>query len=325
MRVAVVGATGALGTELLAVLDETRLAIDALVPIATDRSLGTDVEFQSAAMAVETSLAALRGADLAFLCTPPAAALEATRLCLHGKVAVIDCSGALAAAPEVPLVAELQGPGVAALDAPALAIPPGLSLAAARVLGPLHRSLGGVAGVGATLLESASGAGRAGVSALSEETIALLSQHDAPDPPALGHPIAFDVLPWVGTIEDDGTTQGERTFEAVIGRLLGGAPVSATALRVPVFCGDGAILRVEATAPVTVAAAIEALAKTDGIVLGAPAPTTRAAAGSDAVHVGRIRRDPARESGLLLWLAADGLRLTAAHAVRVAEARFGRV
>ena len=325
MRVAVVGATGALGGELLSVLDETRLPIDALVPIATDRSLGADVEFQGMSMAVETSLAALRGADLAFLCAPPSASLEATRLCLHGKVVVVDASGALASAPEVPLVAELHVAGAPALDAPALAIPPGLALAAARVLGPLHRALGGVAHVGATLLASASAAGRAGVSALSDETIALLSQSDAPDPPALGHPIAFDVLPWDGAIDDTDTTPGERAFETVIGRVLGGAPVSATALRVPVFCGDSAVLAVEATGPATVAAAIEALAKAEGLELGAPAPTTRAAAGSADVHVGRIRRDPARERGVLLWLAADGLRLTAAHAVRVAEARFGRV
>ena len=321
MRIAVVGATGALGGELFAALDDARLPVDAIVPIATDRSLGTDVDFQGLAVPVETSLAALRGADLAFLCAPPDASLEATRLCLQAKVPAIDCAGALAGAAEVPLVAELPvGP---ALDAPVLAIPPGVALAAARVLGPLHRALG-ISRVAATVLESASGAGRAGVHALSEETIALLSQREAPDPPALGHPVAFDVLPWTGTIEGDGDTAAERRFAVIVGRLLGGAPVAATIVRAPVFCGDALVLAVETAQPASAAAAIEALAKADDVELGAPAPTTRAAAGSEAVHVGRIRRDASRPGGLLLWAAADGLRLTAAHAVRVAEARFGR-
>lgn len=323
MRVAVVGATGALGTEILAVLDESRLPIDAIVPIATERSIGTDVEFGAAAMPIETTLDALRGADLAFLCAPADASLEAARRCLHAKVPAIDCSGALALAQEVPLVAVLHAAGTV-LDAPVLAIPPGASLAAARILAPLAPVIG-IVRVVATLLESASGAGQLGVQALSEETIALLSQSDPPDPPTLGHPVAFDVLPWVGEIDDDGETAAERRFAAVVTRVLGGVPVAVTAVRTPVFCGEGLSLAIETAAPVSVAAAIEALSKVEGVEIGAPAPTTRAAAGGDGAHVGRIRRDPTRENGLLLWIAADGLRLTAAHAVRVAEARFGRV
>jgi len=324
MRVVVVGATGALGGELLAALDETRLAIDSLVPIATERSIGTDVEFQGASMPVETTLDAVRGAQLAFLCAPASASLEATRVCLHAKVPAIDCSGALALSPEVPLVAELHAPGTPPLDAPLLALAPGASLAAARVLGPIARTFG-LSRVVATLLESASAAGRMGVHALSEETIALLSQQDAPDPPALGHPVAFDVVPWIGEIDEAGASAAERSFAAIVGRALGGVPIAVTALRMPVFCGEGVSLAIETVQPVEVSAALELLAKQDGIELGSAVPTTRAAAGSEAVHVGRVRRDPTRESGLLLWIAADGVRLTAAHAVRVAEARFARV
>jgi aspartate-semialdehyde dehydrogenase len=290
------------------------------VPIATDRSLGTDVEFGASAMPVETTLDALRGADLAFLCAPADVSLETVRRCLHAKVAAIDCSGALALAPEVPLVVAA---GEAPAGAPVIAIPPGAALAAARVLAPLARVLG-IDRVVATLLESASGAGRLGVQALSEETIALLSQTDAPDPPTLGHPVAFDVLPWIGEIGDEGDTAMERRFAGVLGRVLGGVPVSVTAVRTPVFCGEGIALALETREPFELAAALDALAKIEGVELGGRAPTTRAAAGTDTVHVGRLRRDPARERGALLWLAADGLRLTAAHAVRVAEARLGR-
>lgn len=322
MRVAIVGATGSLGAEVLAVLDESALAVRELVPIATERSLGTEVEFRGGVFPVETELTALRGCDFAFLCAPVAASLEAVRALLHAQVAGIDCSGALAAAPEVPLVAELGG----ALDAPLLAIPPGLSLACARVVAPLARAFG-VSRVVATLVlsASASGAGRAAVEALAEETISLLGQQELPDPPALGHPVAFDVLPWIGPIEDDGATAHERNFAAVLTRVLATASVAVTALRVPTFCGDGVTLAIEMGEQAPLEGVLDRLGKTAGVSLAGVGPTTRVAAGSDLVHVGRVRSDASRAESVLAWLTADSVRLSAAHAVRVAEARFGRV
>ena len=228
-------------------LDESALAVRELVPIATERSLGTEVEFRGGVFPVETELAALRGCDLAFLCAPAEASLEAVRALLHARVAAIDCSGALAAAPEVPLVGELGVPGAPPLDAPMLAVPPGLALACTRVLAPLAREFG-VSRVVATLLlsASASGAGRAAVEALAEETIALLTQQEIPDDGArAGIRVAFDVLPWIGSVDDDGTTAHERGFAAVLGRALGGATVAVTSVRIPTFCGDGAALAIE--------------------------------------------------------------------------------
>jgi len=321
-----VGATGSLGAELLAVLDESALAVSALIPIGTERSFGTEVEFRGGVFPVETELAALRGADFAFLCAPTDVSLEAARALLRARIAAIDCSGALAAAPEVPLVVELGVAGAPALDAPILAVPPGLSLACARVLAPLAREFG-VARVLATLVlsASASGAGRANIEALAEETIALLTQQELPDAPALGHPVAFDVLPWTGDVAGDGTTAHERVFAAVLGRALGDATVAVTSLRIPVFCGDGASLAIEVRETVDPVRVLDVLGKTPGVALAGHGPTTRAVAGSDLVQVGRVRADAARPGSLLVWLAADSVRLTAAHAVRVAEARFGRV
>lgn len=325
MRVAIVGATGSLGVELLAVLDESALAVRELVPIASERSLGTELEFRGGVFPVETDLAVLRGCDVAFLCAPPAASLEAVRALLRARVAAIDCSGVLAAAAEVPLVAELGEPGAPSLDAPMLAVPPGLALACMRVIAPLSRAFG-VSRVVATLLlsASASGAGRAAAPALAEETIALLTQREISEPPSLGHPIAFDVLPWIGSAGDDGTTAHERGFAAVLGRALGGVSVAVTSVRIPTFCGDGAALAIETRDEASREGVLDVLGKVAGVALADIGPTTRAAAGSDLVHVGRVRRDESRPSGVLLWLAADGVRLTAAHAVRVAEARFGR-
>ncbi len=326
MRVAVVGATGSLGAELLAVLDESPLVVRELVPIASERSFGTEVEFRGGVFAVETELTALRGCDLAFLCAPPEVSLEAVRVALHARVVGIDCSGVLATSPEVPLVGEVDVPASISRDAPMLAVPPGLSLACTRVLAPLARAFG-ISRAVATLLisASASGAGRAAVEALAEETIALLSQQEVADPPALGLPIAFDVLPWIGATLDDGATAHERGFASVLRRTLGDASVAVTSVRMPTFCGDGAALAIETREDASLEAVADLLGKMAGVALAGVGPTTRAAAGSDAVHVGRVRRDGSQARGLMLWLAADGVRLTAAHAVRVAEARFGRV
>ena len=95
-RVGVLGATGALGGEVLAALDLARLPVRGLLPLATDRSLGQEVEFQGELYPVETGEPALAGVDLIFLCAPPAASLEFARLALRAEVPCVDLSGALA-------------------------------------------------------------------------------------------------------------------------------------------------------------------------------------------------------------------------------------
>ena len=103
LRVAIVGATGALGSELLACLDASALKISELRPVATDCSLGQEIEFRGETCPVETELRSLRGLDLVFLCAPPAASLDFAREALRSQVSAIDLSGALAANDDVPL------------------------------------------------------------------------------------------------------------------------------------------------------------------------------------------------------------------------------
>jgi len=326
LRVAVVGATGALGSEVLAALDAARFPVGALVPIATDRSLGAEVELGDHAAPVRTDAEALEGADVVFVCTPPAAALDWIAGGLSRRALVVDLSGALFASErlaESPELARLLG----APDAPVVAPPPGLALAWLRVLAPLHEGLGGVRRVVGTGFVSASGSGRAGVDALHEETVALLSQaEDDESPPRLDHPLAFDVLPWAGAIGDDGASEAERVLMASLRRVLGeAAAVAATLARVPTFCGDAATLAIECDAPAEPARVRELLRKALDVELvdDPRGPTTRAAAGAERVLVGRVRRDPSRPGGVLLWLAADSARLAAADAVRTALGRLG--
>lgn len=326
LRVAVVGVTGALGGEVLAALDAAGFPVATLVPIATDRSLGAEVELRGITAPVLTDAAALDGADVVFLCTPPEAALDWIAEAVRRRVLAIDLSGALHASEELAAHPEL-GALLAAPEAPLVAPPPGLALAWLRVLAPLAEGLGGVRRVVGTALLSASGSGRAGVDALHGETIALLAQSgDEDEPPALDHPIAFDALPWAGAIGDDGASAAERALAASLRRGLGAeAAVAVTVVRVPTFCGDAASLAVEFGTPAEPARVRELLRKAPDVELvdDPRGPTTRAAAGGDRVLVGRVRRDSSRAGGVLLWLAADSARLAAADAVRVALGRLG--
>jgi aspartate-semialdehyde dehydrogenase len=322
LRIAVVGATGALGTEVLLALDASPLPVRELVPLATDRSLGSEVEFQGGSYAIETEAALLRRSDLVFLCAPVAASLEWVEAALRVEVPIVDLSGALAERAEVPLAG---GAPLAseALHGPAIAVPAGPALAWIRVLAPLHQALG-VRRVVGTALVPAVGSGRLGIDALQAETLALLGQEEAPDSP-LDHPLAFDLVPWAGPIDAAGDAAGERALAAVVGRALGGAArVAATCVRVPTFCGDAASLAIETEEPADPATAAELLRKAPDLELGDDAvpPTARVAAGAEAVLVGRLRRDPSRDGALLLWLAADSTRLAAVEAVRLATARF---
>jgi aspartate-semialdehyde dehydrogenase len=326
LRVVVVGATGALGSELLFALDRAQLPIRALVPIATDRSLGVEVEFQGAGCPVETSREALDGADVVFVCTPPGAALDWIAEAVVRRVLVVDLSGALQGSETLAQNPELERM-LAAPEGPLIAPPPGPALAWLRVLAPLHEAFA-IRRVVGTGLVSASGAGRAGVDALYEETVALLGQRslDEDESPTLDHPIALDVLPWAGEIDDDGRSDVERMIELSLRRALGGElALSVTMARVPTFCGDGASLAVEFGGPVTPHDVRGILRKSVDIELvdDPRGPSTRGAAGAERVLVGRVRRDPAGDTGVLLWLAADPARLAAVDAVRTAIGRLG--
>jgi aspartate-semialdehyde dehydrogenase len=327
LRVAVVGATGLLGGEVLAVLSDAPLEIAEIVPVATDRSLGQEIEFRGEAHPVETELPDLREVDLVFLCVPAAASLDLTRRVLRAEVPCIDASGTLAGASEIPLVAPALAAPPPLDESPLVVVPPGAALACALALAPLA-ARAGLERVLAAAIEGASWGGRHGVESLYQESIAIFNQEDLPAPEVFGRPVAFDCIPALGAEAPGGATEREALLAASLSRLLGGGVrVAATLLQVPAFVGFGASLAVETRGPLDAKEAEEALAAAPGIELWrgeASGQTLRAAAGRDRVLVGRIRRDPTCESGLLLWIASDVLRLAASSAVEVAVARLRR-
>ena len=319
LRVGVVGATGALGGELLSLLEDgTALRVTSLLPVATSRSLGDSVVFQGETLAVRAE-AELAGLDLLLCCAPPQASLEWVRQALRAEVPCVDASGALALSAEVPLGIAAHGASLAA-GTPLVASPPGAALALALVLEPILRAVG-LERVVAMLLESSAAAGRDGIAALGAESVALFNQSDVPA--SAGRPLAFDCHPAVGDVQADGSTARESLLVATLGRLLGAPLEVALAIaQIPVFVGVAAQLWLETRSALDPKQARELLAAAPGVELwthDAEGPNLRAAAGRSEVLVGRLRADPTRERGLSLWLAADPLRLAASNALALAR------
>lgn len=318
LRVGVVGATGALGSEVLSLLqDGAGLRVARLLPIATERSLGDSVVFQGETLAVCAG-ADLAGLDLLLCCAPPQASLDWVRRALRAEVPCVDASGALALSAEVPLAIAAQDTPLPA-GAPLVASPPGAALALAIVLAPILRAAG-LSRVAAALLESSAAGGRDGIAALGAESVALFNQSDAP---AAGpRSLAFDCHPAVGEVEADGTTAPESQLGRTLARLLGAPlPLAVAIAQIPVFVGLAAQLWLETESALDPKQAREVLAAAPGALLwthDAEGPNLRAAAGRSEVLVGRLRADPTRERGLSLWLAADPLRLAAANALALA-------
>jgi len=322
-RLGIVGATGALGTELLEVLQSSSIPVAEMIPIATERSFGNEVDFQGESFSVETEVARLMGLDLIFVCAPPAASLDYIRKALGERVACIDLSGALSGSDDVPI--RVAGYGSVTREMPLIAIPKGASLSWAMVLQPLVGL--GLKRVFGTLLESASAVGRQGIETLYSESVALFGQSDAPESDVFERPVAFDLVPGLGECDSEGLVPAERQLVDDLSLLLGSdVRVAVTAVQVPVFVGQGTALSVEFERSVDVTEISDRLEKAPGVELwkrDPPGPTTRNVAGRDRVVVGRIRADPSAARSIALWFAADPLRLAASHAVQLATLRLG--
>jgi aspartate-semialdehyde dehydrogenase len=321
----VVGASGALGRELVAVLEERRFPASDLIPVARERSMGAEIEFAGDAYPLLTEIPRLEAADLIFLCAPPAASLELAGEALRAGVACFDLSGALAERADVPLLLADLPHAPEAVSRPLVATPVGPAAALARVLAPFAPDLLRVA---VTVLSPVAGAGQSGIDSLSREVLAIFNQEEMPEPDAFDRAVAFDCLPAIGALEPDGSTASELALARDLRRLLGRSDlgVAATLVRVPTFHGEGASVGLELARPLPLEEAAARLAKCPWIVLEGDArgPTTRASVGEEAVRVGRLRADASQPAGLLLFAASDPLRLAALNAVRLAEARLAR-
>ncbi|MHA1568058.1 MAG: aspartate-semialdehyde dehydrogenase [Alphaproteobacteria bacterium] len=327
-KLAVVGATGNVGREILKTLAEREFPADEVVALASSRSIGKEVSFGEDDILKVGDLEKFdfAGTDIG-LFSPGAkvSALHAPRAAAAGCV-VIDNTSQFRMDPDVPLVVpEVNADALAGYAKRNIVANPNCSTIQLVVaLKPLH-DLAPIARVSVATYQSVSGAGRSAMDELFTQTRAILvhdeiKKHDFPKQ------IAFNVIPHIDVFLDDGATKEEWKMTVETQKILDpNIKLFATCVRAPVFVGHAEAVHVEFAAPIDEAAAREALAEAEGIVVldrrddeGYVTPIE--CAGEDAVYVSRIRRDPSVEHGLALWVVSDNLRKGAAlNAVQIAE------
>lgn len=345
LSVAVVGATGQVGTVMREILAERAFPIRELRLFATARSAGQAVEFGGATVIIEdVATADPAGIDIAlFSAGATGSRAHAPRFAEAGAV-VIDNSSAWRMDPDVPLVVSEVNPH-AAVNPPKgiIANPNCTTMAAMPVLKPLHEAAG-LERLIVSTYQAVSGSGLAGAHELLGQIEGVLAQNhtldlvhdgsavDFPQPEKYVAPIAFDVIPFAGNLVDDGDneTDEEKKLRNESRKILElpDLLVAGTCVRVPVFTGHSLSIHAEFAQDITPERAREILASAPGVVLE-EVPTPLQAAGNDPSYVGRIRADQSAPAGkgLVLFVSNDNLRKGAAlNAVQIAElvgARLG--
>ncbi len=323
--VAVVGATGAAGGTLLRVLDERRFPVADLRLFASARSAGRAIAWGGAELVVsELSDSALRGADIVFFAAGAQTSRDhAPGVADAGGVAV-DKSSAYRLEPAVPLVVPEVNPETLRSHRGIVANPNCVAIPLTIVLAALHREFG-LLRVTAATYQAASGAGRALVDELEMQEHAAVSGGDV-RASVYPHVLHGNVVPGGWTMLGDETEEEVKVRDETR-RVLGlpELPISVTTVRVPVTVGHSIAVWVELETAADADAARRVLGSAPGVLVqDDPAtqeyPTPLGVAGSDLVHVGRIRADRSREHGLAMFVVADNLRKGAAtNAVQVAE------
>jgi aspartate-semialdehyde dehydrogenase len=339
LKVAVVGVTGAVGTEMLRILEERAFPVDELVPLASARSAGRKIAFRGGDVAIrELSLDAVRGVDLSLSAAGASVAREFLRPAAEAGTVCIDKSSGLRMEPDVPLVIPEVNPEALEGSPPIVAVPNCTTIVAMMALAPLHRAAE-LRSIVLSSYQAVSGAGRGGAQEFAEQMEKLHDQVEElghPDVDALpvgdvfGKTMAFNVLPKIDGFEDDGST-GEETKTIQESRKILSLPdldVAATCVRVPVPVGHSVSVLARFSRAIAPDEARNLVAGATGVELrDDPAngvyPSPLEAAGRDEVLVGRIRQAPGHDDALQLFACGDNLRKGAAlNGIQIAERLF---
>ena len=324
MRVAVVGATGAVGTVMRRKLRERGFPADEIVPFASARSVGRVIDgVECRALADDT----IEGFDLALFSAGGGTSGEWAPRFVDAGAVVVDNSSRWRRDPEVPLVVAEVNPHTLEDHKGLIANPNCSTMQLMVALKPIHEE-GGIERLIVSTYQSVSGTGVRAVEELEAQTRAALDGRPLPEPQIYPHPIAFNVLGGAGNFADgDDHTDEERKMMFETRKILGdeSIPVSVTCARVPVRNCHSESVNVQTRQPLSVERARELLAAAPGLELVDPYPTALQGAGRDEVFVGRLRRDPTHERGLQMWVVSDNLLKGAAtNAVQIVEALHAR-
>lgn len=326
--VAVVGATGAVGSEMIAILEEREFPISKLVPLASERSLGKTVSFKGDEIGVgvldENSF---KGVDFALFSAGGSVSRKYAPIAAESGAIVIDNTSAFRMEKDIPLIVPEVNPH--ALEnfrtRKIISNPNCSTIQMVVALAPLHAEAG-IKRIVVSTYQAVSGAGYKAMDELSKQSMELFSEGECKIE-VFQHRIAFNLIPQIGGFLEDGSTEEEAKLVNETKKIFGDGSigVSATAVRVPVFCGHSESVNVEFEDSMSPERAKEILAYSPGVLLfDSPEkleyPMPIVAGGRDEVYVGRIRADLSVENGLCMWIVADNLRKGAAlNAVQIAE------
>ena len=324
MKVAVVGATGLVGTVILKVLEERQFPVSELLPVASGRSLGRTVRFAGSEVPVVSAETALAARPQIVLFSAGAAVSRelAPRFAAIG-CRVVDNSSCWRMDPSVPLVVPEINGGVLGASDMIVANPNCSTIQMLLPLAPLHRRWG-IRRIVVSTYQSVSGTG---YKALAQMEAERAGRQWGEYPAVYPHPIDLNILPHIDDFLDNGYTKEEMKMVNETHKILAdpGIAVSPTTVRVPVTGGHSESVNVELSRDFDLSEVRSVIASTPGCVLqddpsAAVYPMPLYAQGRDEVFVGRIRRDPTVPYGLSLWCVADNLRKGAAtNAVQIAQ------
>jgi aspartate-semialdehyde dehydrogenase len=325
-HIAVVGATGAVGTELIRVLERRSFPVASLRAIGSPRSAGKTVRFEDEQIPIDQlTSASFKGIDIAFFSAGSEISRQTVPNARDAGAVVIDNSPAFRADQDVPLVIpEINGEDVHNHRG-VIANPNCTAAVSLMAIYPLHRAFGVKRVIGSSY-QAVSGTGARAIIELTRQVEASV-QKQALRTEVYPHPIAFNVLPQIGSSLSSGYTSEEEKFQSE-GRKIMHLPqfrASITCVRVPVYRAHSVAVAAEFERPVSIDQAREVLAKAPGLELIDDLPNNSypmplSMAGKDNCAVGRVRRDCAFENGLSFWVCGDQLLKGAAlNAVQIAE------
>ncbi|MGE3145640.1 MAG: aspartate-semialdehyde dehydrogenase [Pseudorhodoplanes sp.] len=331
-KVAVVGATGNVGREMLEILAERRFPADEVVAIASRRSQGVEVSFGDKTLKVKAlEHYDFSDIDICLMSAGGSVSKEWSPKIAAAGAVVIDNSSAWRYDQDVPLIVpEVNADAIAGFRKKGIIANPNCSTAQlVVVLKPLHDKAK-ITRVVVSTYQSVSGAGKDGMDELDRQTKAIYSLGEI-EMKKFPKRIAFNVIPHIDVFMDDGSTKEEWKMVAETKKILDPKiKLHATCVRVPVFIGHSEAVNIEFENPISVDEVHEVLRSAPGVLVvdkreAGGYATPYEAAGEDATYVSRVRDDPTIENGIALWCVSDNLRKGAAlNAIQIAECLVNR-
>lgn len=324
--VAVVGATGAVGTEMIQVLEERDFPVEELVPLASARSEGNEVMFRGQTLPVKVlEYNSFEGVDVALFSAGAGVSKEFGPMAVKAGAVVVDNSSAWRMDPNVPLVVPEVNVHALSEHQGLISNPNCSTIQMVVALKPLHDAVQ-IKRIIVTTFQSVSGTGKDAMEELVDQSRQLLSFGEA-KVSVYPHQIAFNCLPHIDDFLPNGYTKEEVKMINETRKILGESslPITATTVRVPVFICHAESVNIETEQKLSANDARALLSAAPGIqVYDDPSrnlyPLPIDVVGTDAVFVGRVREDESVPNGLNLWIVADNLRKGAAlNAIQIAE------